>query len=726
MENPTKQRDGLLLVLTSLLVLLQELIFIRWLPGQVRVLAYFPNLILISAFLGLGLGSLLANSRNLLRSWAPLALLVLITAWALSGVVFTQRNPSEHLWLLYGDLPRDALRIQDTRLPIVLFFILCASSFLAPGQLVAQLLTRFGQQDRKLAGYRFDILGSLLGIMLFTAISAQGVKPVYWFLLLACGLTLLNALLSEKRLGVLAAFAGLMVLVALLAERAEQYSPYYALSTKNLSAQQDAQRESFIVLTNGSLHQRAQAMGLRGLSQSGELPKEVGDRMALGYQRPYSLLPSSPQKVLILGAGTGNDVAVALQAGAREVVAVEIDPAILRLGQRHPDRPYSDSRVRVVNTDARAFLNDSQENFDLIVFATLDSMTRLSALSNVRLDNFVYTRESIAAARQRLAPNGGLVMHFWLSDNSIHQKLLAMLTLEFGEQRALIHRDYGMFNVTYLAGPAFAEVSANRVDTFKPSAEAVFSKADSALVPSDDWPFLYLQQRGISSYYLLLIGLMLLISALAIMSTSRAMRESVRTLQIDGEMFFFGAGFLLLESKAVTQMSLVWGATWLTSAVVFAAILAMILLSTLISPRLKLSGGACTLGVCLALALAYAVPPQMLATADFASKSLGSLLLVGLPVLFAGLLFAQRFNQRTRLDLAFGWNLLGAVCGGFLEFVAMQTGLKALYGVAAVLYCAAFLCAQRSRIEVLVPLQAAPGAVEQISDRGNAYGTTKK
>jgi hypothetical protein len=56
----------------------------------------------------------------------------------------------------------------------------------------------------------------------------------------------------------------------------------------------------------------------------------------------------------------------------------------------------------------------------------------------------------------------------------------------------------------------------------------------------------------------------------------------------------------------------------------------------------------------------------------------------------------------------------------------MQTGLKALYGVAAVLYCAAFLCAQRSRIEVLVPLQAAPGAVEQISDRGNAYGTTKK
>ena len=63
----------------SFLILFQELALIRWMPGQVRVLAYFPNLILISAFLGLGwnllgavvgglmeFASMLTGFRNLL------------------------------------------------------------------------------------------------------------------------------------------------------------------------------------------------------------------------------------------------------------------------------------------------------------------------------------------------------------------------------------------------------------------------------------------------------------------------------------------------------------------------------------------------------------------------------------------------------------------------------------------------------------------------------------
>ncbi|MGZ4810862.1 MAG: hypothetical protein ACXV7D_16175, partial [Thermoanaerobaculia bacterium] len=49
------------LLLASFLVLGLELVLIRWIPGQVRVLAYFPNVVLISTFLGLGIGCLLAE-----------------------------------------------------------------------------------------------------------------------------------------------------------------------------------------------------------------------------------------------------------------------------------------------------------------------------------------------------------------------------------------------------------------------------------------------------------------------------------------------------------------------------------------------------------------------------------------------------------------------------------------------------------------------------------------
>ena len=61
--------------------------------------------------------------------------------------------------------------------------------------------------------------------------------------------------------------------------------------------------------------------------------------------------------VLIVGSGTGNDVAAALRHDSPSIDAVEIDPFILEIGRtEHPERPYDSSRVSVHLTDARAFL----------------------------------------------------------------------------------------------------------------------------------------------------------------------------------------------------------------------------------------------------------------------------------------------------------------------------------------------------------------------------------
>ena len=131
------RRAAMELLGASWVVLMQELAFIRWLPGQVRVLAYFPNLILISAFLGLGIGSLRVGRRSLLWLW-PLALLaVTASAFGMSQVAFTQQSVSEHLWLLYFDLPQDALVVDGVRIPIVGMFVLSAVSFAPLGQIVA-------------------------------------------------------------------------------------------------------------------------------------------------------------------------------------------------------------------------------------------------------------------------------------------------------------------------------------------------------------------------------------------------------------------------------------------------------------------------------------------------------------------------------------------------------------------------------------------------------------
>ena len=102
--QPSLRGASLQLVLASFLVLALELVLIRWLPGQVRVIAYFPNLILIGAFLGLGIGCLVP--RRIPLAAFPLALLALaVAATAMRGIVFTHRPTHEYLLLLYFYFP---------------------------------------------------------------------------------------------------------------------------------------------------------------------------------------------------------------------------------------------------------------------------------------------------------------------------------------------------------------------------------------------------------------------------------------------------------------------------------------------------------------------------------------------------------------------------------------------------------------------------------------------
>ena len=133
-------------------------------------------------------------------------------------------------------------------------------------------------------------------------------------------------------------------------------------------------------------------------------------QLAMTYWNNYESLfqfARNTNSVLVIGSGAGNDIPPALRHGASRVHAVEIDPLISTLGLRlNPDHPYSSPKVHLINNDARNFLRQCRNKYDVIIFGALDSHTEFSGYSNLRVDNYVYTEESFRDAR-RLQPHAG-------------------------------------------------------------------------------------------------------------------------------------------------------------------------------------------------------------------------------------------------------------------------------------------------------------------------------
>ena len=67
------------------------------------------------------------------------------------------------------------------------------------------------------------------------------------------------------------------------------------------------------------------------------------------------------------------------------------------------------------------------------------------------------------------------------------------------------------------------------------------------------------------------------------------------------------------------------------------------------------------------------------------------------PVFFANLVFTYSFRDTDSADMSFASNLLGAMVGGALEYIALVTGFRSLLLVVAALYVVAFLLARRFR-----------------------------
>ncbi len=296
MKNSSSlRRAGLEIAAASFVVLFQELALIRWLPVQVRVIAYFPNLILISSFLGLGIGALRGRKKSMLWLWPLMLAVVVAVALGLSKIAFTADSVSEHLWLLYYDLGPEAIVVNGIRLPIILLFVLSAASFVPLGQFVGERLDRFRRESSSLWGYSLDLVGSLLGVIAFAVVSFIGAWPVTWFALI--GLVGLLVIAGKKRLWPYYCVVMIAIVLAVRAnEPAMVYSPYYALATTPTSIPAEP---GFGVVANGSLHQRA--LNLVQPSSGDDGPYAF---TRAGYHLPVQEMTGQNGRALVLGAGT--------------------------------------------------------------------------------------------------------------------------------------------------------------------------------------------------------------------------------------------------------------------------------------------------------------------------------------------------------------------------------------------------------------------------------------
>jgi SAM-dependent methyltransferase len=676
------------------LSLFLELAMIRWQASVFPFFAFYTNFGLLACFAGLGLGYALAG-----RDRIPLLLVVPALAWQV--IVLLALKSMLGFWQLefLGAMPvveqlSMGLRTVKSLLQGVtiyfflsVVFLLTAVAFIPIGQLCGRLMTR----RPHLHAYGLNLFGSLAGVVAAFLASAFWTPPIVWF---AAGLlgVLLFAVRRPPTL-ITGSAVALVTLAALAwptnAPVHRVYSPYQMLEFSY------GDRGLMNITAAGHYYQR-----VHDFSRSPESDDPRAAPVRAYYDLAYQL-PGERADVAIVGAGAGNDVAAALRGGAKRVFAIEIDPAIQQAGMRnHPERPYRNPRVHAVLNDARSFLRNTDERFDLIVYGLLDSHSLLSHASIIRLDSYVYTVEAFREARSRLKPGGRLVLSFASLNPSHNRKSFEMLKEAFdGVEPVAVAADYdgAVVFIQREGGPALVPAEVLAASGFKLYERA----ADPSLqvdVSTDDWPFFYMPRRVYPVSYLVLIGLVLLAG---VALTANFINERPRS----GELSFLllGAGFMLVETKAITELGLTFGSTWRVTAIVICGVLLMAFLANAAVARFRIQRPQVAFVMLLA---SLGAGWWMAGAGGFGSTTGGRIATVALltcPMFFSGIVFSTLLRGRHAIAAVMAANLSGAMLGGLLEYNSMYFGFRFMYLLALGFYGLAFVhwALTRGRVEAV-------------------------
>ncbi len=710
--GPANRTWGIFLI--SVLGLFLEMLLIRWIGTEIRIFAYLQNTVLVVCFLGLGLGCFTSRKPIDLRRMllVPLCILVLLMAIpqsrkALGLISFMLSTLEDLIIWSKGVSSSHWATFFSVLLGLGLTFVLMSlilSIFVPIGRILGRLMD---EHPKTIWAYSVNVAGSLVGSWLFVLLSILYQPPLIWFVVLG-GLLLFFLGKPNRSWNLnIALLVGMIALSWFAGQDAGSleviWSPYQKLVLKDVrshlpSGPDSGTIGSYTIDVNNTDYQEMIDLSEAVTKSNPKLyaPEMLGRSQ---YDIPLLLHPN-PQKMLIVGAGSGNDAAGGLRNKVKQVTAVEIDPAIISMGTRfHPEKPYSNPSVKVVNDDARSFFANCKEKYEVIAFGLLDSHTT-TAMTNARLDHYVYTRESLVRAKSLLAPGGILTLNFYASRPFIIDRMSRVLEEVFHSTPIIFSipvTSYGRGGVMFITGDlatAREQIRKNSglaalIDQWQK--DSPISLSHTTKIATDDWPYIYLKSPSIPLLYYLLAGLMLLL-----LLRYRHYLDLPGLVSIwsrsNWHFFFLGAAFLLLEVQNISKASVALGNTWEVNAVIVSGVLAMILLANLLAqqfPQMPLRlVYLCLVGTCLAL---YFVDLSRFAFLPYATKALIIGALTTLPMLFSGIVFIRSFARVARKDVALGANLIGALIGALLQSITFVTGIKALLLIVAGFYLLSLL-----------------------------------
>jgi spermidine synthase len=678
-----------------------EVMMIRWMGTEVRIFAFFQNLALIACFMGFGLGCYWSGRRKslLVSMGAMVALIILVQLpvdrWKLFLLTLSNMLSLSRDTALWGSLGQLHALGPEAMPWLFLASVVTAAAFLVLlilamvplGQWVGYLLDG---APNPITAYSVNLLGSIAGIWIFAGMAFLWLSPEYWFGLAFLLLLVIRPL--PRRL----TLAGLVVLAAGVAwlhftgpaTATTYWSPYQKLE---VLSRDDGQ---YLIDVNNTGYMTVANMQPEFLARHPEIAQTYTFRSA--YDAPFRFARHS-NRVLIVGAGAGNDAAGALRNGAEEVDAIDIDPAIFYLGAKlHPDHPYASPKVHRILNDARAYLRNARKQYDVIIFGFLDSHTEFSGYSNLRVDNYVYTEESFREAQRLLKPEGILVVKFevrapwtWMG-----ARFYEMLSGLFAHPPIIFYSPYfgaltgGTVFITSPDPQLWTRAAEVPLATFVAQNPPPFSPESAGNLPvaTDDWPYIYTFNHAIPSTYLTVSIILLVLAVLLMRGVAGLWRPSTLLF------FFLGAGFLLLETQLISRLALYFGTTWLVNCVALTALLLVLVLANVFVARARPG----RLGIYYVLLLAGLLGNYFFPWARLllGAHVVGILLsfAYAFPVFCAGVIFTEMFRRCEHKATAFGANILGAVAGGLAQNASFIVGMKALLLIAALLYVFAIVC----------------------------------
>jgi len=688
--NLGKKEIFLNVILAAGLSLFLELSIIRIHSSYLHFFSYLKNISLLSCFLGLGIGYALKKYKIYSVNWIfPLVTLQVIILYFLSQtpVSIILINPIAEQLTMGQDTARGIVHLLMIYSFIVFIFLFNAMCFIPIGHLISRLMNNI----ESLTAYSLNLIGSFFGIILFVILSFLLTPPVIWitvsFILF---LIILRKNLQNYFLSTICVLSLIIILSLDLKNKKETiYSPYQNITIERLKTPLNP-----VILQTSHLFYQAMLNLSDNLSFNNDWRNEGNifgmhvdtDHEKEFYNLPYLIKKTLPESILIVGSGSGNDVAAANRFKVKNIDAVEIDPIIAELGTKyHPESPYSNANVSLEIDDARTFIKNSKKNYDVIVYGLLDSQSNLSSKGGIRLDSYVYTVEALTESKNRLKNDGFIFISFFVQTPEIGYKIFKMLEKATGF-KPIVLKSKTNSRYIFIGGKEEVDIEINKLKYFKINKDFNDENFYDIDLSTDDWPFLYMPSKVYPFTYLSIIIVLLLFSIYFLNKVIK-----IKASNFSASCFFLGAGFMLVETKGITEIAKIYGSTWVVISIVIAAVLFMSFIANLIvMKKIKISSTYAYSLLLISLIIGYYLFTQDSVTIPPNINRVLMPIILTLPILFSGIAFSKELLKLQSISQALSSNILGAMVGGFLEYNSMYFGFSNLYILAGVIYLSAF------------------------------------